>query len=52
MGYKIRSKFWAVVFDVTYWFYQKSREGSVWEVWLLNKCQDIIIKGKLKDDNS
>ena len=52
MGYKIRSKFWAVIFDVVFWLYRKSPEGSVWEVYFLNLCQDITVKGRLKDDNS
>jgi hypothetical protein len=51
MALKIRSKFWRVVFDVTYWLYTKSPEGSIWEVWLLNKCQEITKKGRLIDDN-
>jgi len=50
MALKIRSKFWRVVFDVTFWFYTKSPEGSVWEVWLLNQCQEITKKGRLIDE--
>lgn len=50
MGYKIRNPFWKVVFDVTYWLYLKMPEGSAWEVYLLNKCQDITKKGGLKNE--
>lgn len=50
MALKIRSMFWRMVFDATYWLYTKTPEGGVWEVYLFNLCNSIVKKGRLIDE--